>query len=441
MRLLRKTCQVHGILGKGILMKRFFKSAAALLMCLFIAGMPFSGIDAGAAVSCIWPLDNSYQEVTCYFDPDRNKGGNGHNAIDIVADAGADIYAVYGGVCVSAEWMGDYGNLIILRHEGLGVYTFYAHCSSMNVSPGQAVNAGDIIGGVGSTGVASGDHLHFGICDNLLGGYPAVTYYDPLTYFTYNGTITGDPETTDCGCSEEYAGVYTTVGVTSYLNIRSGHGSEYDVVGQIKPGEEFTVTKADSQWAHVVCNGVSGFCSMEFIKRTGEINSAVDISGETYPTGSMAVGASFAVKGKISSALPLTQVKAGIYSSDGSTVYYESTAEPNALTYDLSAFDAAMMFNKLKEGSYLYYVEATDSSGDTYNLVSSLFHVGKQMQPGNGELNGDGRLSIADAVILQGYLLGDVELTAAQMANADMTGDGRADAFDMVAMRQALVEK
>lgn len=420
-------------------MKGFFKSAAALLMCLFIAGMPFSGINARAAISCLWPLDSSYKDVTCYFDPNRNNGGNGHNAIDIVADAGANIYAVYGGVCVSAGWMGDYGNLIILRHEELGLYTFYAHCSSMNVSAGQAVNAGDIIGGVGATGVASGNHLHFGICDNLLGGYPTVTYYDPMTYFTYDGTISGDPETPDCDCSEEYAGVYTTVGVTSYLNIRSGHGSEYGVVGQIQPGEEFTVTKANSEWAHVVCNGVSGYCSMEFIKRTGEVNSSVSISGETYPTGSMAVGESFTIKGKISSALPLTLVTAGIYSSDGSEAYYESTAVPNALTYDLSAFDAAMLFDKLAEGSYLYYVEATDSSGTTYNLVSSLFQVGTPKKSGDGDLNGDGKLSIADAVIIQGYLLGDVELTAEQAADADMTGDGRADAYDMVKMRQALV--
>lgn len=421
-------------------MKRLFKSAAALLMCFFMAGMSFfSGIDARAAVSCVWPLDSSYQRITCYFDPNRNNGGTGHNAIDIEADAGANIYAVYGGVCVSAGWMGDYGNLIILRHDGLGVYTFYAHCSYMNVSAGQAVSAGEVIGGVGQTGVASGDHLHFGVCDSLLGGYPNVTYYDPLSYFTFNGTAGGDPGSADCDCSEEYAGIYTTTGVTSYLNIRSGHGSGYDVVGQIQPGEEFTVTKASAQWAHVVCNGVSGFCSMEYIKRTGDIQSSVTISGETCPTGNMAVGASFSVKGKISSALPLTLVKAGVYSYDGSKAYYESTAAPNGLTFDLAEFDDDILFNKLTEGRYVYQVEATDSGGNTYELVSGTFQVGTSQKPGNGDLNGDGRLSIADAVVLQGYLLADVKLTAEQIAEADMTGDGRTDAYDMVAMRKALI--
>lgn len=410
-------------------------------MCIFIAGMPFSGINARAAVSCLWPLDSSYQRITCFFDPNRNNGGSGHNAIDIEADAGANIYAVYGGVCVSAGWMGDYGNLIILRHDGLGVYTFYAHCSSMNVSAGQAVSAGDVIGGVGDTGVASGNHLHFGICDNLLGGYPDVTYYDPMSFFTYDGTLGGNPGTVECDCSEEYAGIYTTSGVTTYLNIRSGHGSEYAAVGQIQPGEEFTVTKANSQWAHVVCNGVSGFCSMEFIKRTGEIKSSVAISGETVPTGNMAVGASFAVKGKISSALPLAEVSAGIYSTDGSVTYYKFTASPNGLTYDLAAADDELEFNKLAEGSYLYRVDATDSGGNKYSLVSSQFTVGtpQQTTAGDGDLNGDGRISIADAVVLQGYLLGDVKLTAEQIWSADLTGDGRADAFDMVAMRKILI--
>ena len=421
-------------------MKRLFRTAAVLLMCIFIAGMPFSGINSRAAVSCVWPLDSSYQRITCYFDPNRNNGGSGHNAIDIDADEGANIYAVYGGVCVSAGWMGDYGNLIILRHDGLGVYTFYAHCSSMHVSAGQAVSAGEVIGGVGATGVASGNHLHFGICDNLLGGYPDVTYYDPLTYFTFDGTISGDPGNTECDCSEEYAGTYTTSGVTSYLNIRSGHGSEYDIVGQIQPGEEFTVTKANSQWAHVVCNGVSGFCSMEFIKRIGEVQSSVTISGETVPTGDMAVGASFAVKGKISSALPLAQVAAGIYSPDGSETYYKSTASPNAMTFDLAAFDNEMLFNKLAEGSYLYYVSATDSGGNTYDLVRGQFSVGTPQQTvGDGDINGDGRISIADAVVMQGYLLADVKLTAEQMASADLTGDGRVDAFDMLVLRRLII--
>ncbi len=438
MRLLRKACKAYGILGKGLLMKRLFKSAAALLVSICVAVMPFSGINAGAAVSCIWPLDDDYQRITCYFDPNRNNGGSGHNAIDIEADADANIYAVYGGVCVSAEWMGDYGNLIILHHEGLGIYTFYAHCNSMYVSAGQAVNAGEVIGGVGATGVASGNHLHFGVCDNLLGGYPDVTYYDPLTYFSFDGESAGGSG--ECGCSEEYAGIYTTTGVTTYLNIRSGHGSEYSVVGQIQPGEEFTVTKADSQWAHVVCNGVSGFCSMEFIKRVGEINSSVTISGETCPTGSIALGSSFSVKGKISSALPLVLVTAGIYSSDGSKTYYESTAEPGTLTFDLSKFDNDMLFNKLTDGNYLYYVKAADSSGSTYDLIKGEFQVGSPQQTaGNGDLNGDGRFSIADAVILQGYLLGDVKLTSEQMAAADMTGDGRTDAYDMAAMRKALI--
>lgn len=422
-------------------MKRFFRSVSVLLMCLFIAAMPLSGINTRAAVSCIWPLDSGYQEITCYFDPDRNTTGSGHNAIDIIADAGANIYAVYGGVCVSASWMGDYGNLIILQHEGLGIYTFYAHCSSMNVSAGQTVSAGDVIGSVGSTGVASANHLHFGVCDNLLGGYPSVTYYDPLSYFSFDGTPGSGPEAADCDCSEEYAGIYTTTGVTSYLNIRSGHGSEYGVAGQIKPGEEFIVTKANSQWAHVICNGVSGFCSMEYIKRTGEIKSSVTISGETYPSGSIAVGASFSVKGKISSSLPLTQVTAGIYSFDGSKAYYESTAAPNTLTYDLSAFDSAMLFNKLAEGRYFYYVEATDSSGNTYDLINSNFQVGAPAKIGAGDLNGDGKISVADAVILQGYLLGDIKLTSGQAEYADLTGDGVTDSFDMVVMRQKIINK
>ena len=145
------------------------------------------------------------------------------------------LYAVHDGVCISADWKGDYGYLIILWHEDLNLYTFYAHCSSMAVYDGQTVQQGDVIGYVGSTGVSSGNHLHFGICDSLLGGFPSVTYYDPLTCFTYDGsnnnTGNDNSNNSECSCSFDYSGLYTTKNVETYLNIRSGHGSNYESLG------------------------------------------------------------------------------------------------------------------------------------------------------------------------------------------------------------------
>lgn len=228
------------------------KIIAVLCTLFFGLILPISffggGLSASAAVLGLWPLDSSYRQITTYFDPERNNGNiyAGHNGIDIPANLNANIYAAADGVCVSSGWMDDYGNLVILWHEKLGVYTFYAHCSYYTVYAGQTVSAGEIIAHVGNTGVSQGNHLHFGICDNLVGGWPDIWYYDPLTFFTYKM----EQDSGSCNCTEDYAGTYVTAGVDTYLNIRSGHGTGYSIVGQLYPYSEFVVTKADGTGSH-----------------------------------------------------------------------------------------------------------------------------------------------------------------------------------------------
>ena len=61
-----------------------------------------------------------------------------------------------------AKYNGIYGNNIIISH-GLGVYSLYGHCSSMLVDEGEKIKAEQVIAKSGMTGLALGDHLHFGI--------------------------------------------------------------------------------------------------------------------------------------------------------------------------------------------------------------------------------------------------------------------------------------
>ena len=83
-----------------------------------------------------------------------------HTGIDYGASEGTPIRASADGVVVSASWFGGYGNATIIDHGG-GLATLYGHQSSMGVSAGQKVTAGQTIGRVGCTGDCTGPHVHF----------------------------------------------------------------------------------------------------------------------------------------------------------------------------------------------------------------------------------------------------------------------------------------
>ena len=91
-----------------------------------------------------------------------------HTGLDIACPAGTGIRPVSSGVVTFAAYNGSYGNLIKVDH-GNGVETWYAHCSAIYVSVGQAVDTGTTIGAVGQTGNATGPHLHLEI---RIGGTP-----------------------------------------------------------------------------------------------------------------------------------------------------------------------------------------------------------------------------------------------------------------------------
>ncbi len=88
--------------------------------------------------------------------------GSTHTGLDIGAPSGTAIKAAAGGTVTFSGWKGSYGKMLVLSH-GNGIQTYYAHCSSLLVSSGQTVSAGQVIAKVGSTGRSTGPHLHFEI--------------------------------------------------------------------------------------------------------------------------------------------------------------------------------------------------------------------------------------------------------------------------------------
>lgn len=102
-----------------------------------------------------------------------------HAGVDLGYEYGAYIGAVFDGQVVSAGDFGDgYGNQVLIYHPANDSYTRYAHCSTILVSAGQNVVAGQAIAQVGSTGYSTGPHLHLEYIINVGGVYQ---YADPLS--------------------------------------------------------------------------------------------------------------------------------------------------------------------------------------------------------------------------------------------------------------------
>jgi LysM repeat protein len=103
--------------------------------------------------------------------------GRRHTGIDLDWRSGTTIHAAGSGrvILVSRGWGGGYGNHIIIDH-GNGITTLYGHLSAFKVSAGEYVEAGQVIGIMGSTGWSTGTHLHFEVRRN---GVPT----NPMNYF------------------------------------------------------------------------------------------------------------------------------------------------------------------------------------------------------------------------------------------------------------------
>ena len=103
------------------------------------------------------------QEVTSGFglrmDPFMGRMAL-HTGVDLREETGAPVRATAAGKVVSAGWSGGYGNMVEIEH-GNELSTRYGHLSSINVTEGQTIAAGDMLGRVGSTGRSTGSHLHY----------------------------------------------------------------------------------------------------------------------------------------------------------------------------------------------------------------------------------------------------------------------------------------
>jgi len=88
-----------------------------------------------------------------------------HLGMDIASTKHAGIKAAATGKVVFSDYLGIYGNMVMLDH-GQGIFSLYSHLSQINVSPDDMLEKGDILGNSGTSGMAGGDHLHFSVLVN-----------------------------------------------------------------------------------------------------------------------------------------------------------------------------------------------------------------------------------------------------------------------------------
>ena len=127
-----------------------------------------------AALPQIWPLAGVFTSGFGYRSSPFKRRWNFHSGIDVSAPRGSRIMAVAPGEVTEAEYTGGYGRMILIDH-GYGIVTRYAHNTSLFVKVGDEVASGQVISTVGTTGQATGPHLHFEI---LIDGRAV----DPLDY-------------------------------------------------------------------------------------------------------------------------------------------------------------------------------------------------------------------------------------------------------------------
>ena len=145
----------------------------------------YTGTGSTATGTYIWPCPSSTYVTSAFGMREHPLFGDErpHSGIDISGSAGSEVLAADSGTVAVATYSSSYGNYVTIYHSN-GDYTLYAHMSSLAVTAGQNVTQGDVIGYVGSTGWATGPHLHFEIRVNG-------STVDPLSYFS-NYTLAPD---------------------------------------------------------------------------------------------------------------------------------------------------------------------------------------------------------------------------------------------------------
>ncbi|MBR3772345.1 MAG: Ig-like domain repeat protein [Clostridium sp.] len=159
--------------------------------------------------------------------------------------------------------------------------------------------------------------------------------------------------------------------------------------------------------------GMVFLCMLMFLSISVTIKAASTLSISGYDSlSTLKQGQPFIVKGTITSNYKITKVT-GYIATSGGTVKYTKTVTPNATSYNVSGLDSAMLFDKLAIGSYVFKIDATDSSGTSKNVLKQSFTV-ISSTPSTLAITGYGSLSSlkeGQAFIVKGTVSSNFTIT------------------------------
>ena len=126
-----------------------------------------------------WPLKGGIGRLSSGFGPRKSPTAGAssyHKGLDLAIASGTPVVAAGGGKVVTATYSSSAGNYVMISH-GNRLYSVYMHCSRLAVKVGDTVSRGQVVAYVGSTGISTGAHLHFGVSKSG-------RYVNPLNYIS-----------------------------------------------------------------------------------------------------------------------------------------------------------------------------------------------------------------------------------------------------------------
>lgn len=197
-------------------------------------------------------------------------------------------------------------------------------------------------------------------------GYATLSTLLPGQAFVVKGTVTSNYKIT-----EVKAYIQTSDGTEKYSKTVQPDAKKY-ALSDVNEDMHFELLTVGSYVFQIDATDSSGK-SKNVLTQNFIVQS--DLSAFGYsPLSRVKEKQKFAVKGMVTSSYKIKQVTASIATSSG-TVKYTKTVKPNATSYDLSGVDAAMRFDLLAAGSYVFKVDAKDSSGTLNTVINQTFTV------------------------------------------------------------------